>query len=161
MSRRKLLQELSGAEPILEARVSAGFNSNKATACAGVEFLQSEWRPVPPGREVEAENTNFLQTREIVIVNGAYSKGVIAKAEELGVALEDVKGSGAKGKVLVKDVEAAAPEQEVETKTYSDAVIAKAEKLGVDLAEIEGSGSNGTVIVKDVKRFAAKRDADE
>ncbi len=165
MSRRQLLQDLAEAIPALEARVLSSFVYSKATACAGAEFLKDTWRPVPPGREVEAKKTNFLETREIVMVNGAYSKGVIAKAEELGVTLEDVKGSGAKGKVLVKDVEAAAPEEgkeaETKEKTYSDAVIAKAEKLGVDLEEVEGSGSNGNVIVKDVKEFAAERDADE
>ena len=164
MSRRQLLQALSAAKPTLEARVSAGYNNSRATACAGKEFLQDEWRPVPPGREVEAENTNFLQTREIVIVNGAYSKGVMDKAKELGVDLEDVKGSGDKGKILVKDVKAAASEQgkeeKPEEKTYSDAVIAKAEKLDVDLEDVKGSGSKGNVIVKDVETFAAERDAD-
>ncbi len=135
MSRRQLLQDLSQAKPALEARVSSSFIYPKATACAGVEYLKESWRPVPPGREVEAKKTSFLETRKIVMVFGAYSKGVVDKAKELGVDLEDVKGSGAKGKILVKDIEAAALDQgkEEKARVYSDAVIAKAEKLDVDL----------------------------
>jgi pyruvate/2-oxoglutarate dehydrogenase complex dihydrolipoamide acyltransferase (E2) component len=77
------------------------------------------------------------------------------KAQELGVDLTQVEGSGSEGRIIVEDVTKAAEEQqEAEEPRASDAARRKAEELGIDLAEIKGSGSNGLITVKDVASLA-------
>jgi large subunit ribosomal protein L20 len=77
------------------------------------------------------------------------------RAEELGVDLSEVEGSGAGGRVLVEDVE---EEAEEEGKVHAtDAAERKAEELGVDLSTVEGTGQGGRITVGDVEK-AAKKD---
>ena len=40
----------------MEARVDEKYQYNRVRACAGVEFVKSEYRPVPPDREDEARD---------------------------------------------------------------------------------------------------------
>ena len=62
------------------------------------------------------------------------------EAQELGVDLTEVEGTGTGGRIIVSDVVEAAQE-----KTRRKAV-----ELGVDLSQIEGTGSGGLKTVEDV-----------
>ena len=77
------------------------------------------------------------------------------RAEELGVDLSTVEGSGAEGRILVEDVEEEAEEEGVVHAT--DAAERKAEELEVDLSDVEGTGQGGRITVGDVEK-AAKSD---
>jgi large subunit ribosomal protein L20 len=77
------------------------------------------------------------------------------RAEELGVDLSTVEGSGAEGRVLVEDVEEEAEGKGVVHAT--DAAERKAEELEVDLSDVEGTGQGGRITVGDVEK-AAKSD---
>jgi pyruvate/2-oxoglutarate dehydrogenase complex dihydrolipoamide acyltransferase (E2) component len=94
------------------------------------------------------------------------------KAEELGIDLSEVKGTGSGGLITVKDVKnlaegtgekAAGAEEEVdelagqasekgevEESGATNAARSKAEELGIDLSEVKGTGSGGLITIKDV-----------
>ena len=101
------------------------------------------------------------------------------KAEELGIDLSEVKGTGSGGLITVKDVrnlaegageKAAGAEEkasgaeeevhdlagqasekgEVEEPGATNAARSKAEELGIDLSEVKGTGSGGLITIKDV-----------
>lgn len=63
------------------------------------------------------------------------------EAEEMGVDLTKVEGSGSKGRIIVSDVVEAAKEEAKR----------QAEELGVNLEEVEGSGPGGLVVPRDLK----------
>jgi pyruvate/2-oxoglutarate dehydrogenase complex dihydrolipoamide acyltransferase (E2) component len=62
------------------------------------------------------------------------------EAEELGVDLSQVEGTGSEGRIIVSDV----------VEASKDAARREAEELGVDLSQVEGTGPGGLVTVKDV-----------
>ena len=62
------------------------------------------------------------------------------QAEELGVDLSQVEGTGSEGRIIVSDV----------VEASKDAARRKAEELGVDLSQVEGTGPGGLVTVKDL-----------
>jgi pyruvate/2-oxoglutarate dehydrogenase complex dihydrolipoamide acyltransferase (E2) component len=94
------------------------------------------------------------------------------KAEELGIELNEVKGTGTRGLITAKDVTnlAERAEEEVsETENIVDGVAdqangeektekleatnaarRKAEELGIELSEVEGTGSGGLITIQDV-----------
>ena len=87
------------------------------------------------------------------------------KAEELGIDLSEVKGTGSGGLITVKDVRnlvegadeevddlagQASEKGEVEEPGATNAARSKAEELGIDLSEVKGTGSGGLITIKDV-----------
>jgi large subunit ribosomal protein L20 len=95
-----------------------------------------------PQEDVEAEATDAAERR----------------AEQLDVSLESAEGSGAQGRVVVKDVEEAAEE---EGKVHAtEAAERRANELGVDLNTVEGTGQGGRVTVGDVQKVADEAEAD-
>jgi pyruvate/2-oxoglutarate dehydrogenase complex dihydrolipoamide acyltransferase (E2) component len=94
------------------------------------------------------------------------------KAEELGIDLSEVKGTGSGGLITVKDVKnlvegadeeasgtdeevddlagQASEKGEVEEPGATNAARSKAEELGIDLSEVKGTGSGGLITIKDV-----------
>ncbi|MEW6635743.1 MAG: E3 binding domain-containing protein [Actinomycetota bacterium] len=94
------------------------------------------------------------------------------KAEELGIDLSRVEGTGSGGLITVKDVtslagdaqEQAAGEASEETRDAAgesaddgsgepkatNAARRKAEELGVDLSRVQGSGAGGLITIKDI-----------
>jgi pyruvate/2-oxoglutarate dehydrogenase complex dihydrolipoamide acyltransferase (E2) component len=66
------------------------------------------------------------------------------EAEELGVDLSQVEGTGSEGRIIVSDV----------VEASKDAARREAEELGVDLSQVEGTGPGGLVTVKDVTSLA-------
>lgn len=47
----------------MEARCKSSWNYSKIIACAGAEFIKTEFRRVPEGREDEAEANPYLEVR--------------------------------------------------------------------------------------------------
>ena len=79
------------------------------------------------------------------------------RAEELGVDLTTVEGTGPQGAVSEDDVEAAAEDGEsadAESVKATPRAKKRAEELGVDLAGVEGTGPQGAVSEEDVEAAA-------
>lgn len=102
----------------MEARVISDFRFKTVMALVGHEYTKAEWRPVPAGLEQEAENHPFLEVRatlaplETVPAEPILlaSPAAVALAEQHGLDLATVTGTGAGGKVTLNDVKAAIPE---------------------------------------------------
>jgi pyruvate dehydrogenase E2 component (dihydrolipoamide acetyltransferase) len=84
-------------------------------------------------------------------------------AEQLGVDLASVKGSGAGGQIMREDVEAfAAEKQQTPAAAAGGRVIATpaAKKLAqekqLDLHQVKGSGPEGRIVLADVETYAVK-----
>ena len=111
----------------MEARVKKDSKLKTITAFGGLAYSPLEFRPVPPGCEGEAEANPFLEVREegnavaeavsAVEVTAPPEEGEIEDApefdaspsavelaDELGVDLASVEGSGAGGKIIKSDV---------------------------------------------------------
>lgn len=87
------------------------------------------------------------------------------KAEDLGVSLSDVAGTGSGGQITISDVTGVAEDDrgavgrssrqtggtdESREPVATKAARRRAEKLGVDLSRIEGSGTRGLITINDV-----------
>ena len=68
---------------MLEARVREEYRWDRVNACGGVEFVKSEWRPVPPGMEEAARvYKSLLEIRERGAEPDLREPDEIAKIEE-------------------------------------------------------------------------------
>ena len=84
------------------------------------------------------------------------------RAEELGVDLTGVDGSGPQGAITADDVEAATDTQtENEQIRASPRAKQRADELGVDLTEIRGSGPQGAITADDVEAVGDKEQAEQ
>lgn len=101
---------------MLIAMVQKDFRFPTVYSCAGREFVKYEYRQVPAGFEEEAKANPYLTTKEvaeeerveIVLTNVEEvdaTDSAIALANEKGVDLAEVKGSGVGGRILKSDVE--------------------------------------------------------
>jgi len=77
------------------------------------------------------------------------------QAQELGMDLTEIEGTGTDGRIIVSDVVEAAETMEdgtsgEEEPKASEAAKRRAEEMGIDLSQVEGTGSGGQVTVKDV-----------
>lgn len=111
----------------MEARVKSDSKLKTITAFGGIAYSPLEWREVPAGCEAEAEANPFLDVREegSAVAEAASADEIpappeegeienapefeatpsaIELAEELGVDLASVEGSGADGKIVKSDV---------------------------------------------------------
>ena len=84
-------------------------------------------------------------------------------AQQHGIDLSQVQGSGPRGRVLIEDVEqaiqapapAAAPTSPAQERAAVQVVPAArrlAGQHGLDLAQVQGSGPNGRILIEDVER---------
>lgn len=78
------------------------------------------------------------------------------RAEELGVDLTTVEGTGPQSAITAEDVETAANGTDPPTESVKASPRAKkqAEELGVELATIDGTGPQGAITADDVKAVA-------
>jgi pyruvate dehydrogenase E2 component (dihydrolipoamide acetyltransferase) len=82
-------------------------------------------------------------------------------AQERGINLSQVTGSGPKGRIVREDVEnftapAAAPAVRKNGRIFASPFARKlAREMGLDLRQIAGTGPNGRIIAADVKKYAA------
>jgi pyruvate/2-oxoglutarate dehydrogenase complex dihydrolipoamide acyltransferase (E2) component len=100
----------------------------------------------------ELDTDRYLKQGEVDATDAARRQ-----AQELGLDLTEIEGTGSDGRITVDDVKNAAEsaKEDVEDATEevanaSDAAKRKAEELGLDLSQIEGTGSGGLITVKDV-----------
>jgi pyruvate/2-oxoglutarate dehydrogenase complex dihydrolipoamide acyltransferase (E2) component len=104
----------------------------------------------------ELDTDRFMKQGEVDATDAARRQ-----AQELGLDLTEIEGTGSDGRITVDDVKSAAEsaqenvedtvdEATEEVTKASDAAKRKAEELGVDLSQVEGTGSGGLVTVKDV-----------
>ncbi len=106
--------------------------------------------------QVEAEEEAEDETAEEINASDAARRA----AEELGIDLSEVEGTGSGGIITVMDVTEFAEEDNAgqaegrngseEEPKATNAARRKAEELGVDLSNIEGSGAGGLITIKDV-----------
>jgi pyruvate dehydrogenase E2 component (dihydrolipoamide acetyltransferase) len=80
------------------------------------------------------------------------------RAEELGVPLEPIRGSGPNGRIVEADVFAYAESLEAIDATPAARRLAQSE--GVDLSQVAGSGQDGKVTVDDVRAFIKAKSAE-
>ena len=110
----------------------------------------------------ELDTDRFLKQGEIDATDAARRQ-----AQELGLDLTEIEGTGSDGRITVDDVKSAAEsaqdevedtvdEATEEVANASDAAKRKAEELGVDLSQLEGTGSGGLITVKDVTSAAGE-----
>ena len=108
----------------------------------------------------ELDTDRFMKQGEIDATDAARRQ-----AQELGLDLTQIEGTGSDGRITVDDVKSAAEsaqedvedtvdEATEEVTKASDAAKRKAEEMGVDLSQIEGTGSGGLITVKDVTSAA-------
>ena len=156
---RKILADLAVTEPeIFGAIVAQAKNAldgkpveRQVKVERSTEPEQAKPAAQPETPAEPAEETDASEEATKVEATDAAER----RAEELGVDLSTVEGSGAEGRVLVEDVEEEAEEEGVVHAT--DAAERKAEELEVDLSDVEGTGQGGRITVGDVEK-AAKSD---
>jgi pyruvate dehydrogenase E2 component (dihydrolipoamide acetyltransferase) len=79
-------------------------------------------------------------------------------AQEHGIDLAQVQGSGPRGRILIEDVEkaiqaaAAPPTPERPQVQVVPAARRLAQEHGIDLAQVQGSGPRGRILIEDVER---------
>lgn len=105
----------------MHAKVRADSPQSVIFACAGIPFVRGEWTEVPPGREAEAVANPYLEIRrdadakqetpraelEEPADNLNISEAALSLAQEHGIDLAQIEGSGSNGRILVSDVRAA------------------------------------------------------
>jgi large subunit ribosomal protein L20 len=158
---RKILADLAVTEPeifgAIVAQAKNAIDGKPVERQVKVERSTEPEQPKPQSRrkpaapaETAEETHDSEEATEVEATDAAERR-----AEELGVDLSTVEGSGADGRDLVEDVEEEAEEEGVVHAT--DAAERKAEELGVDLSVVEGTGQGGRITVGDVEK-AAKSD---
>lgn len=76
-------------------------------------------------------------------------------AEQAGVDLASIQGSGGHGRIRRDDVIASAPAPLIESSVQIEPRARKAARdRGIDLADVTGSGPNGRIVSEDVERHA-------
>lgn len=127
-------------------------------------------KPAVPAAPVEAAKPAVAAAATPAakaVNNGAANATPVARrmADELGIDLANVKGSGPEGQVTKADVEGyRTPTQSVEPTppTATGRVIASpfakktAQESGVDLRQLKGSGPEGRIVVADVNAAITK-----
>ena len=81
------------------------------------------------------------------------------RAEELGVDLATVNGSGPQGAITADDVESTDDEQSADQVRASPRAKQRADDLGVDLNEVDGSGPQGAITADDVEAVSESEPA--
>jgi len=146
---RKILADLAVTDPEAFAAVVA--QAQNALDGEPVQRrIEIERRPAEPERKPKKPRPESKKAapepKKTVKVEA--TDAAERKAEELGVDLASVEGSGAEGRILVEDVERAAEAE------ATDAAERRAEELDVDVESVGGSGAEGRVLVEDVEKAA-------
>ncbi|WP_255191291.1 2-oxo acid dehydrogenase subunit E2 [Natronobeatus ordinarius] len=160
--RRRLLEEGESAEPGAPMGIVA-------EADADISDLEASLEGEVPDAEAATEAAAGVEAptpdAEATTEAAASSEDVKAsprarkRADELGVDLASVDGTGPQGSITEEDVEAAA---ETEGETIEDVKASprarkRADELGVDLASVDGTGPKGSITEADVEAAAEDR----
>jgi pyruvate/2-oxoglutarate dehydrogenase complex dihydrolipoamide acyltransferase (E2) component len=135
---------------------------------AAEEFAEAKGIVVPDGFKGTANNDKISVKDLKQLAEGPKKTKVNASpsaqqfCRDNGLDITKVKGSGADGKVLLKDVKDLKPTAEADSDddTSKRKVSSTAAKLmkqyeidEEDIVDIEGTGTNGTVVAKDLKEL--------
>ena len=133
---------------------------------AAEDFAEAKGIKVPEGFKGTAANDKISVKDLKLIAEGPKKAKVNASpsaqqfCRDNGLDISTVKGSGAEGKVLLKDVKDLKPTATVAANTPKYKVSPSAAKLmkqydidEADIDEIEGTGKEGTVVAKDLKEL--------
>ncbi|AFZ74369.1 2-oxo acid dehydrogenase subunit E2 [Natronobacterium gregoryi] len=136
-----------------------------------IDDLEAEAEADLDGEETDAEETTAAEptTESADAAGGSAETGAATddvrasprareRAQELGVDLETVEGSGYQGAITEADVEAATDtdaDPEAGEIQASPRARKRADELGVNLATVEGSGYQGAITEADVEAAAA------
>ena len=124
--------------------------------------LMDNYAAVEQALDEARENVSNLDTESLVRQGEVEATDAARReAQERGLDLTEIEGTGTDGRITVDDVKSAAEQGEDtaeeavgEVAKASDAARRKAEELGVDLEQVEGTGSGGAITVKDVTSIA-------
>ena len=148
---RKILADLAATEPAAFTAVVT--QAKNALEGRPVETNITVDMPVQQSEPAEESSSTGQESQEVEATEAAERD-----AEELGIDLTEVEGSGEEGRVLVEDVAEASEESEANA---TDAAERKSEELGVDLSSVEGTGADGRITVGDVDKVAKADDSEE
>ena len=154
-----LLKQLASVDDMVPVGQVVGFIGQ-----AGEEVFADETEPAKadkgdsqPDEKTQAESTF---TRKDISVTPLARR----IAEKTGLNLENIKGSGAHGKIVRKDVElnSSDPTPSAALRREGKLVASPnakrfAKELGVDINMVPGTGPNGRVVGKDVTEFAKNK----
>lgn len=140
------------------ADLEAEFDTDEESTEAAVSDAdESDTESSAESTGEEAETTGNASGTEPADVKA--SPKAERRADELGVDLTEIDGSGPQGAVTAEDVEAAS-DTETETETATEQVRAspraeqRADELEVDITGVDGSGPQGAITVDDVETAA-------
>ena len=131
---------------------------------AAEDFAEAKGITVPDGFKGSAANDKISVKDLKGLAEGPKEKKVNASpsaqqfARDNGIDISKIKGSGAEGKVLLKDVKDAKPAAKPTVSDDKVKVSPSAAKLMKqydidedDITDIEGTGKDGTIVAKDLK----------
>jgi pyruvate/2-oxoglutarate dehydrogenase complex dihydrolipoamide acyltransferase (E2) component len=145
---------------------------------AAEDFAEAKGITVPDGFKGSAANDKISVKDLKGLAEGPKEKKVSASpsaqqfARDNGIDISKIKGSGADGKVLLKDVKDAKPTAKPTVSEDKIKVSPSAAKLMKqydidedDITDIDGTGKDGTIVAKDLKELIdmikAEKEADE
>ena len=133
---------------------------------AAEDFADSKSLVIPEGFKGTAANDKISVKDLKQLAEGPKKTKVNASpsaqqfARDNGINIGSVSGSGAEGKVLLKDVKDLKPTAKVEEEPVKQKVSSSAAKLmkeyeidEEDIVDIQGSGKEGTIVAKDLKEL--------
>ncbi len=121
--------------------------------------LMDNYAAIEQALDESQRNVSKLDTESLVKQGEVEATDAARReAQERGVDLTEIEGTGSGGRITVVDVVEFAEDQSEEAAEEapkaSDAARRRAEELGLDLSQIEGTGSDGLITVKDVTNLA-------
>lgn len=175
--------ELLGAKGYLPKKLTEQPKEKKVSVYASKaaeDFAEAKGIEVPEGFKGTAANDKISVKDLKQLAEGPKKPKTNASpsaaqfARDNGIDISKIKGSGAEGKILLKDVKDLKPAAKAaEAADESPKISPSAAKLMKqwdidedDITDIEGTGKNGTIVAKDLKDLidlikAEKSDEDE
>ncbi|NUE02210.1 2-oxo acid dehydrogenase subunit E2 [Halorubraceae archaeon YAN] len=147
--REIILQEGDNAPPGDPMAIVAGEDEDISELLASIGTDEPA-APEPETKTTDAPAAETTATAQSQTTSVKASPRAKKRAEELGVDLTTVSGSGPGGAITEEDVESAGPTPTEDIKA-SPRAKKRAEELGVDLATVSGSGPGGAITEEDVE----------
>ena len=139
------------------ANLEAEFESEDSSEPTESQVTANDTTEEPPESAEGQTNTAGGESTDIKA-----SPKAERRAEELGIDLAGVNGSGPQGAITADDVEAASDTQtESEQIRASPRAEQRADELGVDLTEVSGSGPQGAITADDVEAVDEEEQAEQ
>lgn len=154
-----LLKQLVQVDDMVPVGEVIGFIGEPGTE---IEVQEKKEPPTKPSEETVAETSEKSDDKNIKA-----SPLVKKIAKERGLDLEKIKGTGANGKILRKDVEPLSSSDSVSSgpslKTgrlfASPNAKRLAKELGIDISLVKGTGPKGRIVGKDVQAYSVSKPA--